>query len=166
MRWGLADGENKDSKPLAVKPVGVVAVGETPSLTGEFVGEIHGVLDHTQGHPPGNQHKKGPICLWVVVEVTESWLRAEQEVLFLLGPCPHIQHHHTVTWVTLPWQIPKAPPLNVTGSPRQRNMAQMKEQIKTPEKERRDKDIDNLSDAEFKILVIRMLIDMIDFSRK
>ena len=36
-------------------------------------------------------------------------------------------------------------------------MAQMKEQIKTPEKELRDKEIDNLSDAEFKTLVISML---------
>ena len=42
-------------------------------------------------------------------------------------------------------------------------MAQMKEQIKTPEKELIDKEIDNLSDAEFKTLVIRMLTDMIEF---
>ena len=33
---------------------------------------------------------------------------------------------------------------------RQRNMAQMKEQIKTPEKELKDMEISNLSDAEFK----------------
>ena len=47
------------------KPVGVVVVGETNSLTGEFVGVIHRVLELTQTHPPGNQHHKGPICLWV-----------------------------------------------------------------------------------------------------
>ena len=40
---------------------------------------------------------------------------------------------------------------------RQRNMAQMKEQIKTPEKEQNKMEISNLSDAEFKTLVIRML---------
>ena len=40
---------------------------------------------------------------------------------------------------------------------RQRNIALMKEQIKTSEKELGDKEIDNLSDAEFKTLVIRML---------
>ena len=40
---------------------------------------------------------------------------------------------------------------------RQRNMAQMKEQIKTPEKELNKMEISNLSDAEFKTLVIRML---------
>ena len=37
----------------------------------------------------------------------------------------------------------------------------MKEQIKTPEKELSDKDIAKLSDAEFKILVIRMLTELI-----
>ena len=40
---------------------------------------------------------------------------------------------------------------------RQRNMAQMKEQIKTPEKELNKIEISNLSDAAFKTLVIRML---------
>ena len=40
---------------------------------------------------------------------------------------------------------------------RQRNMAQMKEQIKPPEKELNKLEISNLSDAEFKTLVIRML---------
>ena len=39
----------------------------------------------------------------------------------------------------------------------------MKEQIKTPEKELRDKEIDNLSDAEFKTLVIRMLTEMTEY---
>ena len=40
---------------------------------------------------------------------------------------------------------------------RQRNMAQMKEQIKTPEKGLNKMQISNLSDTEFKTLVIRML---------
>ena len=39
---------------------------------------------------------------------------------------------------------------------RQRNMAQMKEQIKTPEKELNKMEISNLSDAKFKTLAIRM----------
>ena len=38
---------------------------------------------------------------------------------------------------------------------RQRNMAQMKEQIKTPEKELNEMEISNLSDAEFRTLVIK-----------
>ena len=39
-------------------------------------------------------------------------------------------------------------------------MAQMKSQIKIPEKELRDEGIDNLSDAEFKTLVSRMLTEL------
>ena len=40
-------------------------------------------------------------------------------------------------------------------------MAQMKDQIKITEKELSDKEIDNLSDAKVKTLVIRMLTEMI-----
>ena len=39
---------------------------------------------------------------------------------------------------------------------RQRHMAQMKEQIKTSEKELNEMEISNLSEAQFKILVLRM----------
>ena len=45
-------------------------------------------------------------------------------------------------------------------------MAQMKEQIKTPEKELSNEEIDNLSDAEFKTLVIRMLTELVEFGHK
>ena len=38
---------------------------------------------------------------------------------------------------------------------RQRNITQMKEQIKTPEKELNEMEISNLSDAEFRTLVIK-----------
>ena len=41
-------------------------------------------------------------------------------------------------------------------------MAQIKTQIKTLEKELSNKEIDNLSDAEYKTLVIRMLTEMIE----
>ena len=40
---------------------------------------------------------------------------------------------------------------------RQRNMAQMKEQIKIPEKELNKMEISSIPDAEFKTLVIRTL---------
>ena len=46
------------------------------------------------------------------------------------------------------------------------NMTQMKEQIKTPEKELSNKEIANLSDAEFKTLVIRKLTELVEFGRK
>ena len=64
------------------------AAGETPSLKGEFIRESHRVVECTQAHPPGNQHQKGRICLWVAGEVTEKWQRAEQVPLFPLRPFP------------------------------------------------------------------------------
>ena len=45
-------------------------------------------------------------------------------------------------------------------------MAQMKEQIKTPEKELSNEEMDNLSDAEFKTLVMGMLTEMIEYGSK
>ena len=42
----------------------------------------------------------------------------------------------------------------------------MKGQIKTPEKELSNKEIANLSDAEFKTLVIRMLTEITEYRRK
>ena len=42
----------------------------------------------------------------------------------------------------------------------------MIEQIKTTEKKLSNEEIDNLSDSEFKTLVIRMLTELIEFGRK
>ena len=42
----------------------------------------------------------------------------------------------------------------------------MKEQIKTPKRELGDEEIDNLSDSEFKTLVIRMLTEMVEYGHK
>ena len=40
------------------------------------------------------------------------------------------------------------------------------EQIETPKTELNDEEIANLSDAEFNILVIRMLTEMVEYSQK
>ena len=46
-------------------------------------------------------------------------------------------------------------------------MAHMKEQIKAPEKiQLRDEEIANLSDAQFKTLVIRKLTELVEFGHK
>ena len=45
-------------------------------------------------------------------------------------------------------------------------MAQMKEQIKTAEKEINNEEIANLTDAEFKTLVIRMLTEIVEYGHK
>ena len=44
-------------------------------------------------------------------------------------------------------------------------MAQMKEEKRIPEKELSDAEIDSLSDAEFKTLVVRMLKDLIEYGK-
>ena len=44
-------------------------------------------------------------------------------------------------------------------------MAQMEEQNKTPEKELNKMEITNLSDAELKTLVIRMLTEMVEYTK-
>ena len=48
-----------------------------------------------------------------------------------------------------------------------KKMAQMKEEIKAPEKiQLSDEEIDNLSDAQFKTLVIRKLTKLVEFGQK
>ena len=44
-------------------------------------------------------------------------------------------------------------------------MAQMREQNKTPEKELNEMEISNLSDAEFKTLVVRMLRELTEYGK-
>ena len=144
---------NEASNLWLKTPVGVeAAVGETPSLTGEFGGETHRVPECTQAKesaPPRNQHQKGPTCLWVAEKVTENQPRAELAAQFLLGPLPHIPCHSTAMggrgYPTLVKTYGSAP-YSVTGTPRQRNMAQMKEQIKALKRERSNEEIANLSD--------------------
>ena len=45
-------------------------------------------------------------------------------------------------------------------------MAKMKEQIKAPKIELRGGEIANLSDVQFKTLIIRMLTEMVEYSHK
>ena len=45
-------------------------------------------------------------------------------------------------------------------------MLQMKEEIKAPKIELSDEEIANLSDAEFKTLVIRMLTELVEYGHK
>ena len=45
-------------------------------------------------------------------------------------------------------------------------MAQMKEQIKAPKVELSNEEIANLSDAEFKTVVFRMLTEMVEYGTK
>ena len=141
--------------------------GETPSLTGEFVGQTHRDLVHTQTHPPVNQHQKGPICLWVEREVTESQQEMNKQHCSLSDPSLTYSVTTQQCGLPCPGEHLRRHPLYVTGALRQKKMAQMKEQIKAPEKTQLSKEeITNLSDAEFKTLVIRMLTEMVEYGRK
>ena len=83
-------------------------------------------------------------------------------------PLPHVQRHSAATSVTPPRGTPKAPPLKVTEAPRQKKkMAQMTEHFKAPEKiQLSNEKIANLSDAQFKTLVIKMLTELVESVRK
>ena len=50
---GFQCGEIKPQNLWPYSSVGVVVEGETPSLTGDFVGETHRTLEYTQTYPPG-----------------------------------------------------------------------------------------------------------------
>ena len=88
---GFQCGEIKPESLWLKAPVGVEAAARgTPRLTGEFIGKTHRVLEHTQTHPPGNQHWKGTIWLWVAGEVTENWQRARASApVTSQTPFPH-----------------------------------------------------------------------------
>ena len=102
--------------------------------------------------------------MWIAEEVTESRVRAEQAALFPLGPSPTYSATQCCG-LPCPGKYLRLLPL-LTGAPRQRNVAQMKEQIKAPKIELSHEEIASLSDAEFKILVIRMLTKMVEYGRK
>ena len=115
--------------------MGVALVGETPSLTGEFVGETHRVLECTQTHPPRNQHlKRHNLLVGSRGADRKHGKNGASGIVPSLNPSPQT-----------------APQCNKEGCPtlantqgsatyiltcvlRQRNMAQMKDQVKTPEK--------------------------------
>ena len=107
--------------------------------------------------------------MWVPGKVTESRKRAKQAALFPLRPFPHIQHHNAGRGLP-----PTGKYLRLylfqrhrfTKTKKYGRTDQMKEQIKTPEKELSNEGIANLSDAQFKTLVIRMLTELVEYGHK
>ena len=137
MKAGLAKDETEPQSSLWTK-VGVALVGETPSLTGEFVGKCA-------------KAEQGSCIVPSLALPPQAAQQLSKEV------CP--------AW----GGIPKAPPpYDLLGVPRPRNMAQIKEQSKTSERELSvsHEEIASLSDADFKTLVVRMLTEMIELRCK
>ena len=86
--------------------------------------------------------------------------------LFPLRPLPNIQHHNSTMGVALPGKSLRLHPLQSNRHAETKNMAQMKELIKPPKIELSNEKIANLSDTEFKTLVIRMLTEMVEYGHK
>ena len=84
---------------------------------------------------------------------------SRQAALFPLRPFPHRQPRIAAKRVALL-------PYNLSAVPRQRNMAQMKEQSKTSERELSDEEMANLPSGEFKALIIKMLTELIELGQK
>ena len=78
-----------------------------------------------------------------------------------LGPSP-------TDSVTPPLGTPKALPLKVTDAPRQKKKNGPNDRTLQSSRKNttNEEEIANLSDAQFKTLVIRMLTELVEFSRK
>ena len=113
---------------------GVAMVGETLSLTQEFLEKCTG---------------------------------DEQASCTVPSLAPPPQAGSAAKRVALTQWIPKAPPsYNLSAVPRQRNMDHMKEQRKASERELSEEEIANLSDGEFKSLVIKIFTQLIELGWK
>ena len=87
--------------------------------------------------------------------------------MFPLGPLSHIQLHNAAKWLPHPGEYLRLHPLLCNRHTEQKNMAQMKEQIKGPEKiQLGDEEIASLSDAQFKTLVIRIFTELVEYGHK
>ena len=74
--------------------------------------------------------------------------------------------HNAATWLLQAGEYLRLHHLQHNRCAETKIMAQMKEQIKTPKIELSHEEIANLSDAEFKTLVIRMLTEMVEYGHK
>ena len=86
-------------------------------------------------------------------QVLPAFLPARSETVGRIGPFSRSCLRHLI--------------FRGSGTPRQKKMAQMEEQLKAPEKiQLRDEEIANLSDAQFKTRVIRKLTELVEFGHK
>ena len=162
---GFQHMKNKASEPLAVKICG----GCRDRINLQSLRRVcwrgpQGPRMYTSP-PIGNQHQcslEGHNSL--VGNEGSDWKRGKgraRGIVPSLTPPPHTVPQRCDMGCPALANTYGSSPYNVTGALRQRNMAQMKKQIKTPEKELSHEETANLSDAEFKTLVIRMLTEMI-----
>ena len=151
MQLRVSSGGHKASKPLAIKSCGGCGGGRTSQPHKKVHWrDPQGPRMYTN-HPPGIQHQKSPICLWVAGEVTESWQRAEQAALFPLRPLPQMLRHNSALWVSLLCEYLRLHCLQHNRYAWTKKYSPIdKEQVKTPEKKLSNEEIDNQSHTEFK----------------
>ena len=102
--------KTKASKPVAIKPVGLWW-WEKPPVSQEFIGEAHGVLEHTQTHSPRDQYLKGHNPLVGSEGSDRQWGESPARgIVPSLTPPPHTAPQCNKEG-SYAWQIPKAMPL-------------------------------------------------------
>ena len=103
--------------------------------------------------------------------MAETWWRVERAPLLPLGPSPTYsitaQRHSEATSVTPPHEHLRLRPLKQqTCQDKKNKIAQMTEHFKAPEIiQLSSKQIANLSDAQFKTLVIKKLTELVEFGQ-
>ena len=105
--------------------------------------------------------------MWVAEGVTEIQQRVEQAPLLPLGPSPMYRVTAKQPVLPCPGEHLKLLPFTQQVRQDKKKMAQMKEQNKAPEIiQLSNEEIANGSEAQFKTLVIRQLIELVEFGHK
>ena len=104
--------------------------------------------------------------MWVVGQVTESHRELNKWHCSLSDPSPTDSATMKLQALPCHGEYLRLHPLLHNRCIKTKNMAQMKEQTKTPKIELSDEEIANLSDAQFKPLVIRMLTELVEYCCK
>ena len=99
--------------------------------------------------------------MWAAEGVTQIWQRVEQLPLFPLGPSPTYSGHSAERLPHPGEHLRLHPLLRNRHAETKKKKAQIKEQIKAPGKiQLSNEEIANLSDAQFKTLVMKMLQEL------
>ena len=147
-----------------------MAAGEIASLIRQSVGGAHRVLEHTKAHPPGNQHqgstRKGTIHLWEIGEVTESRWELSRWCCSLSDPVPTHSATMQQSGLLCPGEYLRLRPLQCNRYAETKKYGPNERTDQNSRKRTKWQEDNELSDAEFKTFVIRLLTEMIEFSHK
>ena len=121
-------------------------------------------------HRPRNHHQKGPICLWQAKEVMESGVRAKEvskQHWSLSNPPPIYRDTMHQSGLPHPDEYLRLHPLQCNRCTKTKKYVPNERRDQSSRKKKlSDGEIDNISDEEFKTLVIRMLTELIENGHK